>query len=280
MQNNTDSTIYLNNKGNKLIQPYIPHWVTTLEKAAESFKVPSKELQNVCYEIENVTFQKAVKTNYFPYQWIALTGIPHVGKTTIKKQLLKYGFSTFIHHTTRLRRPGEIEGIDSYFVTKDILQEMEKKGKFIAVTLHKHGMREKPYWSGLGKEQVLQTLDTQKYVIMEKQLKSSYEFKTKLKELGVKQENLGKILTIFILPPSLDILAERATKRALADTHSNDSSEEQKDRVLTALDRSFSEHGLILASLNHDDIVYIVNDDLERVIKKILNLYGIKKNLN
>lgn len=63
---------------------------------------------------------------------IILTGPASSGKDTIMRALLqKYpDMKRVISTTTREKRPGEIEGKDYYFVTKEQFEQMIKEGKF------------------------------------------------------------------------------------------------------------------------------------------------------
>jgi guanylate kinase len=55
----------------------------------------------------------------------ALIGPPAAGKSTIARELGKYGVPKIISHTTRPPRPGEQNGIDYHFVDKDTFAKTE-----------------------------------------------------------------------------------------------------------------------------------------------------------
>lgn len=55
----------------------------------------------------------------------ALIGPPASGKSTLARELAKYGVPEIISHTTRAPRPGEQNGIDYHFVDKDTFAKTE-----------------------------------------------------------------------------------------------------------------------------------------------------------
>ncbi len=55
----------------------------------------------------------------------ALIGPPAAGKTTIQKELLKYGIPAMLSHTTRKPRDGEQHGTHYYFVNREEFQKTE-----------------------------------------------------------------------------------------------------------------------------------------------------------
>ena len=52
------------------------------------------------------------------------------GKSTLLNSIDRV---TAVSHTTRSKRPGEIDGVDYYFVTVDEFRELEKHDEFIEV---------------------------------------------------------------------------------------------------------------------------------------------------
>ncbi|XP_028659723.1 guanylate kinase isoform X2 [Erpetoichthys calabaricus] len=65
---------------------------------------------------------------------VVLTGPSGAGKSTLLKRLIKefegvFGFS--VSHTTRNPRPGEENGKDYHFVTRDVMQKGISSGEFI-----------------------------------------------------------------------------------------------------------------------------------------------------
>lgn len=66
---------------------------------------------------------------------IILVGASASGKTEVCKALCyTYGFKKFVTTTTRKIRPGEIDGVDYFFVDKDEFKRKIKEDKFIEYT--------------------------------------------------------------------------------------------------------------------------------------------------
>lgn len=79
----------------------------------------------------------------------ALIGPPSCGKSTIARELTKYGVSEIISYTTRPPRPGEQDGVDYRFIDKDTFAKTELIEK---VTYSGH-------FYGLGKKEVMSKLE-------------------------------------------------------------------------------------------------------------------------
>lgn len=74
---------------------------------------------------------------YYNDRMILLIGPSASGKTEISKDLsLRYGMLKVITHTTRAPRPGEIYGVDYYFVQEEDFLQLEKRGFFVETTLY------------------------------------------------------------------------------------------------------------------------------------------------
>lgn len=65
---------------------------------------------------------------------IVLSGPSGVGKGTVRKALFEMPEQNFVYSvsmTTRKKRPGEVEGKDYYFVSREEFEEKIKEGKFL-----------------------------------------------------------------------------------------------------------------------------------------------------
>ena len=65
---------------------------------------------------------------------IILVGRTASGKTTLAKEFEDRGFKRIITYTTRIKRPGEIDGIDYHFVDEDRFFLMKDMGYLAEVT--------------------------------------------------------------------------------------------------------------------------------------------------
>ncbi|OGP53424.1 MAG: guanylate kinase [Deltaproteobacteria bacterium RBG_13_52_11] len=120
------------------------------------------------------------------------------GKTTLVRKVISQlpRVSLSVSCTTRAPRPGEQEGVDYFFITRDEFSAMEREGKFIEWA-HVHGDLYGTPRANLerlqhGEDLVLE-IDTQ----------------------GARKirETFSEGVLIFILPPSLKVLGERIKAR-------------------------------------------------------------------
>ncbi len=79
----------------------------------------------------------------------ALIGPPFCGKSTIARELTKHGVAEIVSHTTRPARPGELEGVDYYFIDRETFVNTELVEK---VTYSGN-------FYGLGKKEVMTKLE-------------------------------------------------------------------------------------------------------------------------
>ena len=65
---------------------------------------------------------------------VVLSGPSGVGKGTVRKALFAMPEQNFVYSvsmTTRKQRPGEVDGVDYYFVSKEEFEERIKENKFL-----------------------------------------------------------------------------------------------------------------------------------------------------
>lgn len=135
---------------------------------------------------------------------LVLSGPSGAGKSTIiqnaSTQIGRYYFS--ISTTTRLPRTHERDGIDYFFVTKAQFQKDIELGNFLEYA-EVHGN-----YYGTSLKPVYEALDGGKLVI----------FDIDVQGHALVREALGDITTsIFITPPTLDVLEQRLRARATDD---------------------------------------------------------------
>ena len=162
------------------------------------------------------------------------------GKTTIARALLgkrqDLGYS--VSCTTRSPREGEIEGKDYYFLSRARFLEKRQQGEF-AESAEVHGNL-----YGTLRSEVLRVLESGKHVLMDVDVQGAVQF-TRV---------FPQSVTIFILPPSAEVLLERLKKRK------TESAEQLASRLQSALQE--------LQSVDEYEYV-VVNDDLDSAIKRI-----------
>ncbi len=170
-----------------------------------------------------------------------------VGKTTIAKRLLKIIKNSYlsVSCTTREPRRGEKNGVDYFFVSKKKFFNLKKTKKFIETALvhnNYYGTLKSELKKKLKKNIILLDIDWQGARNIRKKIKQN-------------------CYSIFLLPPSINVLKKRLFKR-------------HKDNKKIALSRLSSAK----KDINHwkeYDFTYI-NDDLKactnQIFKKIKEL--------
>ena len=177
-----------------------------------------------------------------------LSGPSGAGKGTICQELLRQipNLQYSVSATTRKPRLGETNGINYWFKEKDEFEEMIKNDLLLEYA-EVYGN-----YYGTPKEQVLKILKSGKNVVLEIDPQGAMQVKAKFPE-GV---------FIYILPPSLDELAARITKRG------TDSKDSIKKRLAAATEE-------IQYALKYDYVV--VNDKVETAVDSIATIISAEK---
>ncbi|HEY2065664.1 MAG TPA: guanylate kinase [Gemmatimonadaceae bacterium] len=162
------------------------------------------------------------------------------GKTTIAKTLLArrsdLGYS--VSCTTRAPRPGEVQGRDYYFLSRSEFIAERERGAF-AESAEVHGNL-----YGTLRSEVERVLGGGQHVVMDIDPQGARQF----------VRAFPQTVTIFILPPSAEVLLERLRARQTENTA------ELAARLQSALQE--------LQQV--DDYEYVVvNDDLERAVASV-----------
>lgn len=162
------------------------------------------------------------------------------GKTTIAKALLTrrqdLGYS--VSCTTRAPRPGEVTGRDYYFMTRAEFIADREKGAF-AESAEVHGNL-----YGTLRSEVERVLAGGRHVVMDIDVQGAVQF----------QRAFPQAVTIFILPPSAEVLLDRLRARK------TESAAQLAARLQSALQE--------LQQVDEYEYV-IVNDDLERAVASV-----------
>ena len=166
------------------------------------------------------------------------------GKTTICKKLLEYdkNIHLSVSVTTRKKRKNEVEGIDYYFRSKKDFLNLKSQNSFIENAL----VFENYY--GTLKSEVLEHLENGIDVLIDIDWQGTRQITQAMK---------GNLIKIFLLPPSIDELKKRLSKR------NSDSIKEINFRMSKALKeiKHFDEYDYVL-----------VNDNLENTFQKIVKI--------
>ena len=166
------------------------------------------------------------------------------GKTTICKKLLEYdkNIHLSVSVTTRKKRKNEVEGIDYYFRSKKDFLNLKSQNSFIENAL----VFENYY--GTLKSEVLEQLENGIDVLIDIDWQGTRQITQAMK---------GNLIKIFLLPPSIEELKKRLSKR------NSDSIKEINFRMSKALKeiKHFDEYDYVL-----------VNDNLENTFQKIVKI--------
>ncbi|VAW80559.1 Guanylate kinase [hydrothermal vent metagenome] len=162
------------------------------------------------------------------------------GKTSLVKALLEHldGISVSVSHTTRARRPGEVDGVDYYFIDKSDFESLVAAGDFL-----EHAKVFDHYY-GTSRAAVLDKLEAGEDVILEIDWQGAQQA----------HEAFPEAVKVFILPPSLGALRERLTRRG-------QDSEEIIARRMTAAASEMS---------HHDEYHYLIfNGDFDTALDEL-----------
>ena len=166
------------------------------------------------------------------------------GKTTICKKLLEYdkNIHLSVSVTTRKKRKNEVEGIDYYFRSKKDFLNLKSQNSFI-----ENAFVFENYYGTL-KSEVLEQLEKGIDVLIDIDWQGTRQITQAMK---------GNLIKIFLLPPSIDELKKRLSKR------NSDSIKEINFRMSKALKeiKHFDEYDYVL-----------VNDNLENTFQKIVKI--------
>ncbi len=161
------------------------------------------------------------------------------GKTTLANLLIKEipNLKRVITCTTRKPRPGEKNGVDYYFLSKEEFERRIKENAFLEYAVV-HGN-----YYGTPKKEV------------EEELQKGFDLLLVIDVQGMRQivSNKKDVVTIFILPPSFDELVRRMKERG-------DSEEEIEKRLKTAKKEipAWKEYNYV-----------VINDNLEKAKENI-----------
>jgi guanylate kinase len=173
-----------------------------------------------------------------------IAGPTAVGKGTVVRHILENfdNVHLSVSATTREPRPGEVDGVDYYFLSHDDFDRMVAAGEMLEFAvvhgLNKYGTPRKP---------VEAALTSGKQVLLEIDIQGARQVKQAMPEA----------LLVFIAPPSWQELERRLSMRG------TESSEEQAKRLATAKTE--------LAAQQEFDAV-VINEDVAKCAQQVLDL--------
>ncbi len=163
------------------------------------------------------------------------------GKTSLVNALLKSQdplLCVSVSHTTRPKRPGEVDGVNYHFVTQELFLAMREQNAFL------ESAQVFGNFYGTSQQWVQAQLDKGIDVILEIDWQGADQVRHRISETK----------SIFILPPSLECLLERLTNRA------QDDNETISHRMREAKDE-----------ISHYDAAdyLVINDDFDSALEDL-----------
>ena len=173
---------------------------------------------------------------------VVISGTSGVGKGTVLNIMMRKcsDLSFSVSATTRDPRPGEVEGVHYYFITKEQFEDMIRRGEFLEYDAHMAN------YYGTPKRQAMEKMESGSVLL-------------DIDPNGAKQVKASapEAVLVFIMPPSMEELERRL--RGRGDT--------PEDQIRLRLERAKWE---IEQSSWYDHVV--VNEDAERCAEEILNI--------
>lgn len=160
-----------------------------------------------------------------PRKLVVITAPSGAGKSSIVKRLLQHNpsLSFSVSCTTREKRSGEVEGHHYYFISTDEFKRKVSSGDFVE---HEEVYTGKFY--GTLKAEVERIWSKHKVVLFDIDVKGA---------LNLKKQFGNDCLTIFIAPPSKEVLTNRLKNRGTEDTKSLKARIKRSEEELTYADK-------------------------------------------
>ena len=179
---------------------------------------------------------------------LVLSGPSGSGKGTVSEALMKNNddiiFSTSV--TTRTPRPGEVNGENYFFATREEFEKMVENDELL-----EHAFVHTNYY-GTPKKFVFDEIEKGEIVLLEIDVQGALQVKKKYKEA----------VFIFLIPPTMDELKSRLVKR---DT-------ETEDEIETRYRNAFKE----LDFVGEYDY-FVINDVIDNAVKDIETIIAEEK---
>lgn len=171
------------------------------------------------------------------------------GKSSVTRAILAkdLNIKLSVSVTTRKPRPSEKEGINYFFKTKEEFIEMQKNGLFLETSEIYGNLY------GTPKEYVDQTFDKGNDVVFDVDFVGATSIKNHLKH---------RAISIFIMPPSLEILKERLIKRG----------EDDMEAIMTRIKSANQE---MEYSKYYDSVV--INEDFDKTVQSVESIISLAR---
>lgn len=174
---------------------------------------------------------------------VLYTGSSGVGKGTILEELKKRdpNIKVSISNTTRNKRNGEIDGVHYNFVTREQFEKLIKENGYLEYAEYCDN------YYGTPKKAVEDMLDEGYTVILEIEVQGGLQIMKKHPD----------VLSIFILPPSMDVLEKRLRSRGTENEETIQKRLEQAKNEITFKDKYRYN---------------VVNAELDKAVEQVLDI--------
>lgn len=173
---------------------------------------------------------------------IVLSGPSGVGKGTVRKALFEMPEQEFVYSvsmTTRPPRPGEVDGVDYYFVSREEFERQIAAGNLLEYAEFVGN------YYGTPKDKVEEQLNNGKEVILEIEVNGALQVRDKCKDAAF----------VFLVPPTRKALYERLKSRGT----------ESEERILARIEKANKEFRLA-----HQYDYIVVNDEVHNAADRIM----------
>lgn len=173
---------------------------------------------------------------------IVLSGPSGVGKGTVRKALFEipgHNLDYSVSMTTRSMRPGEVDGKDYYFVSKEEFEQRIKENKFLEYAEFVGN------YYGTPLDKVEEKLAAGKEVVLEIEVQGALQVRKKCPDA----------VFIFLAPPSKQALYDRLHRRGT----------ESEDKIRERVEKANKEFEL---AYKYDYIV--INDEVNNAADRIM----------
>ena len=173
---------------------------------------------------------------------VVISGPSGVGKGTVRKALFFFFYNNLVYSvsmTTRPKRPGEIDGVDYYFVSEAEFLKRKKSGKFLETAEFVGN------YYGTPLDKVNEQLDLGNEVVLEIEVDGAQQVKKKMPDC----------VMIFIVPPGKNALYERLRRRGT----------ESEEIIVERIEKANREF-----KLAHRYDYIVVNDEVHNAADRIM----------
>ena len=238
-------------------------WNHALYQVAEkifehmSQKLPEGTSSDQIPQLLEQATEERILTNKNRSDFIVISASPGTGKSTVGDILKQKGLERFPRVTTREPRPREKDGEDYHFISRKEFEQRKNEGKFL---YHKETYGE---GRAIAKDEFDDKIASGKKFYAEGDALAYSEIKKKSGYEEIEYQS------VYLLPPSFDVLLERIAKRIEEDKASSEGKwdeaalTERLNKAIYYLEKS---SGHIINGI-YDG--FLVNDDIKRVEEKV-----------